>query len=613
MFRKIWFWLVPGMCLVLLIAVKEYWWHPSSIDNLFNKILLQRALGEPEMLSRLAPLDRFGLDFYNDDLNDRSEERISEDYALARENLRTLRDWNPVDLSSQEDLSRRILIWFLQDMVDGEAWRYHRYPVNQMFGVQSELPTFLATIHQISDSSDADNYLARLQQVALALEQTIASLEHRRKRGVLPPTFVIDRVLDEMRDFIAAPPEANILYASFAERLGAAGIEDTDHWLRPAAAVISRSVYPAYERLIEWFVRVRPQTDNRAGVWKLPDGDAYYAWLLRHHTTTDRKPAQIHQTGLDEVERIQGQMREILQNLGYEGSDVGQIMAELGEDPRFLYADTDAGRQQILLDYQAIVDEIGVGLDAFFLTKPRAGVKVRRIPVFKEKTSAGAYYNGPAMDGSRPGIFYANLHDIKATPKFGMRTLAYHEAIPGHHLQIAIQREQAGLPFFRRVLPFTAYSEGWALYAERLAWEAGFHKDPYSNLGRLTAELFRAVRLVVDTGIHYRRWTREEAIAYMRGNTGMAMSDVTAEIERYIVMPGQATAYKTGMMHILHLRERARTGLGKNFDIRKFHDLVLRGGSVPLGILEEVVGAWIREQRRLHLSDSGAGEGAESG
>ena len=274
---------------------------------------------------------------------------------------------------------------------------------------------------------------------------------------------------------------------------------------------------------------------------------------------------------------------------------MGELLKELSEEPRFLYPETDEGRAQVLEDYRKIIAEISTGLDDWFSVQPKAGVEVERIPAFKEKTSPGAYYNAPAMDGSRPGIFYANLYDLKATPKYDMRTLAYHEAIPGHHFQIAIAQELEGLPLIRRMAPFTAYAEGWALYAERVAWEAGFHNDPYDNIGRLRAELFRAVRLVVDTGLHAKRWTREEAIDYMSKMTGNAESDVIAEIERYIVMPGQACAYKVGMMEMMEIRADAEKRLGERFDVKAFHDVVLRNGAMPLAILRRVVDDWVKE------------------
>jgi uncharacterized protein (DUF885 family) len=363
--------------------------------------------------------------------------------------------------------------------------------------------------------------------------------------------------------------------------------------LREAERALASGVYPAYQRMIDEYARLATVATTDDGVWKLPDGDAYYAHLLRHHTTTDMTAEEIHRTGLREVARIQAEMREILESEGYDATDLGATMTALHEEPRFSWPDSDEGRAQILAHYQELVDEISEGLDGIFGLRPRAPMKVERVPTFREATSAGAYYSPPPMDGSKPGIFWANLRSVGEHAKFTMRTLAYHEGVPGHHFQIALAMEQTGVPFFRRVVPFTAFAEGWALYAEQVAAEHGFQDDPYDRLGYLTAQLFRAVRLVVDTGIHSKRWTREQAIDYMLANTGMPEGDVVAEIERYIVMPGQATSYMVGRLKILEIREDAKRRLGERFDLAEFHDVVLGGGSMPLTLLERRVSDWV--------------------
>jgi uncharacterized protein (DUF885 family) len=359
---------------------------------------------------------------------------------------------------------------------------------------------------------------------------------------------------------------------------------------------IKNFVHPAYQLFIDYFDNIKNKATNDDGFWRLPQGDKAYELALQFFTTTDYTADEIHQIGLQEVDRIQAEILTILSEQGFDTSHgFSAAIEKMASDERFYYPDNDEGRAQILQDYQTILDEINAGLDSAFNIRPKAGMEVVRIPKFKEKTAPGAYYQQPAIDGSRPGRFFANLYDIKATPKYTMRTLAYHEGIPGHHFQIAVAMELEGMPFFRRMSPFTAYTEGWALYAEQLAWELGFQQDPFDNIGRLQAELFRAVRLVVDTGIHSKRWTREQAIDYMKTNTGMATSDVTAEIERYIVMPGQATSYKVGMMKILSLREKAKQALGDKFDLRDFHDVVLKNGAVPLAILERLVNRYIKD------------------
>jgi uncharacterized protein (DUF885 family) len=405
-----------------------------------------------------------------------------------------------------------------------------------------------------------------------------------------------------MQAFVAADPKQNILYTSLVDKFAELKKDEITQaqqklFLKKTETAIRDKVYPAYGKFISYYQQLLPKTQGNRGVWALPDGEALYAYLVRMHTTTDMTPEQVHQLGLSEVARIEAEMDAILRTEGLTEGSVGARMQILAKRPDQLYPDTDAGRTQIINDFQNIINEIDKGLTPYFNIRPKLGVEVERVPEFREQTAPGAYYNPPAFDGSRPGVFYINLRNTDEVAKFGMRTLAYHEAIPGHHFQIAIQQELQGVPTFRKVLPFTAFAEGWALYSERLAWEAGYQKNPLDNLGRLQAEMFRAVRLVVDTGMHSKQWTREQAIAYMMDKTGMPETDVTAEIERYLVMPGQALAYKVGMNKILELRERAKTELGPKFDIKAFHDVVLTGGSMPLALLEQRVDAWIEKEK----------------
>jgi uncharacterized protein (DUF885 family) len=454
----------------------------------------------------------------------------------------------------------------------------------------------MESTHQVHDVTDAEHYVSRLSQVGRKFGQVLDGLRHRESLGILPPQFVVSKVLEEMRAFVATPVEEGILMVALLNKMEEAGLpaQEQQRIALEAREEIENTVYPAYGELIAYFEQLDDKVSENNGVWALPDGDELYRLAIRLFTTTDYTPDYLHAFGLAEVERIQAEILDILDGEGWDVSEgFYAAISDMAEDPRFYYSDSDEGREQILADYRAILDEVSMGLEPYFDVMPQAGLEVDRIPEFKEKTSPGAYYEIPAMDGSRPGVFYANLHDIKATPRYGMRTLAYHEGIPGHHFQLAIQQQQEDLPFFRRLIPAIAYSEGWALYAEQLAWELGFQDDPYDNIGRLQGELFRAVRLVVDTGIHHKRWNREQAIEYMLRNTGYAESDVVAEIERYFVMPAQALAYKVGMTKILELRDLARAELGDAFDIREFHNVVLTNGSVPLDILEDLVQSYI--------------------
>ena len=596
-----------GLVLLVLVVLGALlfahtaWFKPLRIGWFYERVFLEYALDDPELLSRIRVLEPLGLSFHNDDLTDASPAR---DEALRRKlnaDYAMLKRYDTSGMDTSERLSYDILEYFLGLQVRGEPYARHNFPVNQLFGVQSSLPSFLADVHQIKRRADAADYISRLGKVGIKFDQVIEGLKERETLGILPPRFTVEKVIAQMQAFRATPIDENVLHTSFRKRIDeAAAGEFSDIERKQLEDAVSEQigsvVYPAYDALIAYFQRLQVKVTRNDGAWRLPDGEAFYAFAVEMHTTTRAEPETLHQTGLSEVARIQAQMDLILRTAGYADGSVGARMQALGKDPAQLYPDTDAGRAQILADFKSIIEEIDSKLEPYFDVRPAAGVEVRRVPEFSEKTAPGAYYQSPAMDGSRPGVFYLNLRNVDEIARFGMRTLAYHEAVPGHHFQLSVMQELKGVPTFRRLVPFTAYSEGWALYTEQLAYEAGFQAQPLDNLGRLQAELFRAVRLVVDTGMHAKRWTREQAIAYMIDNTGMPESDVTAEIERYLVNPGQALAYKVGMMKILELRERARSTLGSRFDIRGFHNVVLTGGAMPLAILERRVEAWIADQ-----------------
>jgi uncharacterized protein (DUF885 family) len=604
LFKKImkWFGLTLAVVLVLGGAFIAHSWYfkPVNINIFFARAFLQVALESPEMLSSLHVLEQFGIKGHNAELDDESMAAGDRLFAHLKQSRETLKSYEDEDLSAGDIMSKRIAMNLMDMMTEVEKYRFHNYPVNQMFGAQSGFPSFMESTHQVHSVRDAEDYVSRLSQAGRQFDQVLDGLRHREELGILPPQFVVTKVLEEMRNFVATPAEEGILMVSLTDKMNEADLDGAaqQRIALEARAQIENTVYPAYGRLISYFEVLDDKVSENNGVWALPDGDNFYRLAMRLFTTTDYSPDYLHDFGLSEVDRIQAEILDILES---EGWDVSQgfhaAISEMADNPKFYYSDSGEGRDQILADYQAILDEVSAGLEPYFDVMPEADLKVQRIPEFKEKTSPGAYYQPPAMDGSRPGTFYANLYDIKATPRYSMRTLAYHEGVPGHHFQLAIQQQQDDLPFFRRIIPSVAYSEGWALYAERLAWELGFQDDPYDNIGRLQAELFRGVRLVVDTGIHYKRWNREQAIDYMINNTGMAESDVIAEIERYFIMPGQALAYKVGMTKLLELRDRARAELGDQFDIREFHRVVLTNGSVPLDILEDLIDEYIAARK----------------
>lgn len=574
---------------------------PLKVEWFFERVFIEYAVDDPEMLTSLGMLPSW-LDWYSDDLTDRSPAHERAMQAKLREDLATLRDYDRDSLDENTRLSYDVLEYFLAIQQDGERFALHNYPLNQLFGVQSNFVTFLATQHGVASQADAEAYVARLGKTPVMVAQVMEGLQAREAAGILPPTFVVEKVLAEMRAFTATPATDSILYTAFVEKLDKLPADTLapqarEKLLAQVEGAINDAVYPGYQRFIAYYDRLLPLTQGNRGVWALPDGEAFYAWSARLHTSTDMTPAQIHQLGLDEVARIEAEMDAILVAEGLVEGSIGARVQQVAAREDQLYPDTDAGRAAIIADFTRIIEEVDAGIGEHFNVRPKMGVKVERVPEFREKTAPGAYYNPPAFDGSRPGIFYINLRNTAEVAKFGMRTLAYHEAIPGHHFQTTIQQELTGVPTFRKILPFTAFSEGWALYTERLAWEIGFQDQPLDNLGRLQAEMFRAVRLVVDTGMHDKRWTREQAIAYMLDKTGMPETDVVAEIERYLVMPGQALAYKVGMNKILELRARAQAELGPKFALRDFHDLVLTGGDLPLALLERRVDAWIEQKR----------------
>jgi uncharacterized protein (DUF885 family) len=602
MIKKIFKW-VGLTVLVLVIGIGSFAAHEWYADKPFmfraymDRALVKIAFRNPQTLTSLGFLESMGINGHNAHLDDVHPDRTDELFAEMTAFREGLHEYDDDSLDASQRLTKDIALYLTAMVEDAKAYRYHNYPANQMAGIQSAFPSFMDSSHQVRTMEDAEHYLSRMSELPRKHEQYLLGLKTRESRDIIPPRFVIERILEQMRDFVATPAQENILYTSLAEKLEEAekidGAQAADVLQRVEASIVE-NVYPAFDLFINYFGELEAKAGDDHGLWHLPDGDAAYRLALRFFTTTSYTADEIHEIGLAEVDRIQAEILEILK---VEGIDVGPgftaAMEAYSASPDFYYEDSDEGRQQILDDYQAILDELNAGLDDAFNLRPDAGVEVVRVPEFKEKTASGAYYQQPSLDGTRPGRFYANLYDIKATPKYGMRTLAVHEGIPGHHFQIAIALELEGVPLIRRFGFFTAYIEGWALYAERVAWELGLMPTHADNIGRLIAELFRAVRLVVDTGIHQRRWTREEAIEYMLANTGMAESDVVSEVERYIVMPGQATAYKVGMMKILELRQKAMDELGDRFDLRDFHDVVLKNGAVPLDILEQIVDDYI--------------------
>ena len=606
MFKRVlkWFLGIVAIAVVMLAVflINLIWFRPWSLNLFYDKVFAEVIFNEPELLTQLGLVEQFGITSHNGKLSDESPAHQQKVIDRWKKDLAQLHQYSLDRQSASQKLSTHVLDLFLQDQVEGEKWQFHNYPVNQLFGVQNNFPSFMANSHRLLSPKDCEYYLMRLDALPKKFDQTLEGLKVREQKQILPPRFVVEEVVKEMSEFIAKPAAENILATSFKTRAAKidklAEQQRADFQARVENAITSH-VYPAYQKLIDYFRELEPKATTDDGVWKLPDGDAFYAYALHENTTTTLPPNQVHDLGLREVTRIETEMRALLDANGFAGQPIGASMDKLSKDPRFLYPNDDKGRADALAEYKRLIDAAEQqSKKELFLTSPRAKIDIRRVEQFKEATAPGAYYQGGAMDGSRPGIFYANLRDMNEVPKWTMPTLAYHEGIPGHHWQISIAQELKGIPQFRKVIPFTAYAEGWALYCEWLAKQVGWYdKDPFGDLGRLQAELFRAVRLVVDTGIHAKHWTRDQAITYMRDKTGMGEKEVKAEIERYIVMPGQACAYKVGMLKLQELRGRAQKELGDKFDQREFHETLLKQGALPLEILEEQVNAYIQKKK----------------
>lgn len=598
-----------GITALLLLAaaavyvVPTVWFKPWQIDAFYARVFAGFMLRHPELLTSMGLIERTPFAFHAGRLDDYSVAAQEKEQRWIERELATLRSYDRARMNPSQRMSAEVMEYFLDDLVRQRKFLYHDYPLNQFRGFHNNLVDFMVTTHPLATARDARNYVKRLRAFGVAVDQTLEGVRLREERGVVPPRWMLEKVKGQLAEFAAAPPDSNVLVTHFA-RLTADSTEGLapaarDELVAQATAAVREVVLPAWGRMSAVVERQLAIATDDDGAWKLPDGDAYYDALLRARTTTDLPADTIHALGRREVDRLHAQMLGILAARGFRSGDAAADVKRLRDLPANRFAATgDAARESILAGYRGILADAERRVPEYFDVMPKARLEVRRVPAHQEKGSAGAYYDAASFDGSRPGVFYANLRDPAETARPDMRTLAYHEGVPGHHFQIAIAQEMKGAAFFRKVIPFTAYSEGWALYAERLALENGWHPSAEDSLGALQAELFRAVRLVVDTGIHRKRWTRQQAIDWMIANTGMDSSEVASEIERYVFMPGQACAYKVGQIAILALRERARAELGDRFDLRRFHNVVLTNGALPLTVLEKAVDDWIASERR---------------
>ena len=565
----------------------------QKADALFESIYQQQVANSPETQTAL------GLKTNYDQWDNLSEAQTQKELGQTKEHLAQVQALNKQSLDSGRQLSVNLLTAALQEELDDAKWELYNYPVNQMFGTHSDVPSLLINQHSISDESDAKAYIGRLKNVTSYFKQLEQQLQARADIGILPPKFVFAHVIGSSRNIISGAPfdggNDSTLLADFRGKVQELKLEqaEKDLLLKEAELALVGSVKPAYENLISLLTTLEEKAGTEDGVWCFKDGDEFYANRLARITTTDYSAEKIHQLGLSEVARIHEEMKGIMKKVGFKG-DLQQFFAFMRDDPQFYYPDTAEGKAEYLAEATRLIDTMKSRLDELFIVKPKADMVVKAVEPFREQSAGKAFYEQPSMDGSRPGIYYANLYRMSGMPKYQMEALAYHEGIPGHHMQIAIAQELDNVPKFRKFGGYTAYIEGWGLYTEFLPKEIGMYQDPYSDFGRLAMELWRACRLVVDTGLHNKKWTREQAIQYLVDTTPNSKGEAVNAIERYIVMPGQATAYTVGMLKMLELREKAKTALGDKFDIRQFHDVVLKNGAVPLDVLEQLVDQYIQ-------------------
>ncbi len=552
----------------------------AFIEASYQKLLSR----DPETVLELGLAQVFHTP--TDQLTDISDEYIKQTQALEVDILSLLNEYDRASLTPEQQLTYDIYAWYLGDRVEGQAFMYDDYPVNPtVLSLQADLLLWFTDLRPVTTLQEARDYIACLSQMDTKLAQLVDGLRRREENGAILPAFLLNYMITDLNSIAKSPAQGTPFYTSFEEKISAANTfstSDRETLLSEAAQAIHDAVLPGYQALVEYLKHLLAVASNDAGVWKFPDGEAYYAYLLKHYTSTELSADQIHELGLEALERIHADMRVIFDQLNYpQEESIPKLFERVAADSGLTYSD------QILQKYEQLITAMDQRTGEVFDLRPSIGVIVVGDPM-------GGFYTAPALDGSRPGMFYAQNTGV--ITNYSMPTLAYHEAIPGHHTQIAIA-QQLDLPSFRRGADITAYTEGWALYAERLAYEMGvYENDPYGNLGRLQAEAYRAARLVVDTGLHSMRWTFSQAVDFMVDNTGMPRYVLESEVSRYISVPGQATAYYMGYTKIMELRQEAMDALGDQFDLKEFHNLVLGSGAMPLDVLEQVVDEYIQSK-----------------
>tara|TARA_B100000427_G_scaffold325314_1_gene331948 strand:- start:388 stop:2190 length:1803 start_codon:yes stop_codon:yes gene_type:complete len=566
----------------------------KKANQFFESIFQDRVLDSPEFQTRLGYKSNY------DQWDDMRWEKRRKDARDAEFDLNYMREHININkLDDKTAISYRLMEKSLQRTIDANEYLFRGYMITHRGGKHSSIPSFLINYHKIEDEMDVKDYLSRLRNIEPLFEDFLRELKIRDDVGTIAPMFVYPKAIAVCENIISGYPfeegeKQNVIYQDFVTKIDALELSDAVkiRYKSEAEAILVTVVNYAYRGLIDFLTEQQLKATNNHGVWKYPNGDAYYQYTLDQYTTLGMNAEEIHQIGLDEVARIHEEIYAIMEEVSFEGT-LQEFFDFMRTDPQFYYPQSDKGRQMYLDQVNVVVDTLSARIEELFYGLPSIPLVVKPVEAYREASAGIAFYSRGQADGSRPGIYYANLYNMQDMPIYKLENLAYHEAIPGHHMQIAIQLEVEGMPNFRKYGGYSVYSEGWALYSETLPKEIGLYKDPYSDFGRLSGELWRACRLVVDTGIHHYRWTREEGIDYYMTNTANPEGDCVGMVERHIVWPGQAVSYKIGMLKFQELRAYAETTLGNNFSIQEFHDVVLRNGGVPMDILEDIVVQWV--------------------
>lgn len=575
----------------------------TELTAILDRLSTQFLRESPEYATSLAVSEEQAGGRYVDRLSDVSREGQQRALDVAQTGLTELRALNRDNLEAADRVTYDVVVSALEDNVAASSFRHGAgaqapYTVTQLTGAYTNIPDFLASQHPVTNREQADAYLTRLAAYPAMMDQETARIGLDATDGIIQPDFTVTGAINQLRGFSSRPAAQNVLVQSFQTRLAeVADISAADKTAltQRAETIVRDQVFPAYQRQVEALQQIQPRAVHDAGVWRLPRGAELYAAALKAYTTTTMAPDDIHQMGLDIIAQNHGEMETILRGQGMTRGTLAERINALGQRPDQRYPSTEAGRAELLAALNAQVEAIRARMPEVCGVQARAALEIKRVPEYTEAGAPGGYYQGAALDGSRPGAYYINLRDpANEWPKFTLPTLTYHEGVPGHHWQIAIQQESGSIPFIRSaLLGFSAYSEGWGLYSEQLADEMGMYaNDPFGRVGYLQSMTFRASRLVVDTGMHHKRWTREQAIDSMMQATGDQRSNVTTEIERYCVWPGQACSYMVGRQAINRMRDGARQTLGDRFDLRGFHDTLLTNGATPLSVSEQLVNEW---------------------